>query len=267
MEFKAKVLFLFGIFCYYNLSAQNIVDEVKFRASYNFSYKTKPDQSNFSRTDIMFLDIGDKYAKFYSRYNYVRDSLVSASISKGGEVDDVVNKLRTYPKGNSSKIYFLLDNKTLQQSNKWATYKIFYEEPMTLPKWEINNEEKVINGYKCKKATANYMNRVWIAYFASEIPLNLGPWKLWGLPGLIVEATDEDNYFKYVLKGFEKIKQVPITLDIDKKYQKVTKEAYLKNEKLYYNDPKAFVENNLHGKIMDSNPGKNYSKSYIPLEP
>lgn len=61
-----------------------------------------------------------------------------------------------------------------------------------LPKisWNILEETKTIGNFECQKATATFRGRHFTAWFTMSIPLPYGPWKLQGLPGLILEAYD-----------------------------------------------------------------------------
>ena len=54
--------------------------------------------------------------------------------------------------------------------------------------WDISEEKKKIGNYECQKASGNFRGRSYTAWFASEIPSHLGPWKLFGLPGLIFRS-------------------------------------------------------------------------------
>ncbi len=63
--------------------------------------------------------------------------------------------------------------------------------------WTITEEQKVIANYTCVKATVSYRGRDWTAWFTPEIPLAVGPWKLHGLPGLILEAYDATTECTY----------------------------------------------------------------------
>ncbi len=66
--------------------------------------------------------------------------------------------------------------------------------------WKLLAETKEILGHQCKKAEGEFRGRKVFAYFAPQIPLSAGPWKYAGLPGLILEAWDNDEKFRYIAK-------------------------------------------------------------------
>lgn len=69
--------------------------------------------------------------------------------------------------------------------------------------WKITNEKKKIGKFNCIKATANILGREWQAWFTQEIQVSFGPWRLNGLPGLILEAFDSTLDFVYQLAEVE----------------------------------------------------------------
>jgi len=69
--------------------------------------------------------------------------------------------------------------------------------------WQLESETKIISNLKCYKATGIFRGRKWIAWYTSEIPFSVGPWKLNGLPGLILEAYDEDKKFSFIAKSIK----------------------------------------------------------------
>ncbi|KAA1240372.1 GLPGLI family protein [Aquimarina sp. RZ0] len=63
--------------------------------------------------------------------------------------------------------------------------------------WKLKNEFKTVGDYKCQKATTSYRGRNYVAWFTSDIPVSYGPWKLQGLPGLILEASDSRGQYEF----------------------------------------------------------------------
>ena len=81
--------------------------------------------------------------------------------------------------------------------------------------WKLQPETKNIGNFKAHKATTKFRGRKYTAWYTLEVPLPYGPWKLQGLPGLILEAYDEKKemylYFKsleYPTKNNTRITQV-----------------------------------------------------------
>jgi len=70
-------------------------------------------------------------------------------------------------------------------------------------KWTISSEKKVIQNYECQKATGTFRGRNYIVWFAGQLPYNYGPWKLFGLPGLILEAYDSENKVHFMAKQIQ----------------------------------------------------------------
>ncbi len=62
--------------------------------------------------------------------------------------------------------------------------------------WELNQKStKYFKNYLCKKATTSFRGRTYEAWYTTEIPINFGPWKFSGLPGVILEIKDVTNSF------------------------------------------------------------------------
>lgn len=69
--------------------------------------------------------------------------------------------------------------------------------------WKLVAGQKMIREYNCKKATVDYEGRQWIAWYADEIPLSAGPYKFYGLPGLILEISDSESLFNFSVESME----------------------------------------------------------------
>ena len=257
--------------------SQKYIENANVRASYEFFYKTSPKQTEFANSDLMYLDLGEQVSKFYSRYHQVRDSIGDKGLQKGLSAFEINELRRGYPRGTTAVYYNFLKEQKRTITSNFSYLFAYYDEDRQLPKWHIEDKTKEISGYKCQKASTNYLGRDWIVYFTPEIPINQGPWKLWGLPGLIIEATDKDNFFKYTLIGFEKL---PLCIPIvfvhktsnGKEHEKNDKKSFREMEKLYYTDNNEFMKIFLGVKLISSTRAdgtkiERSSRPYIPLEP
>lgn len=63
--------------------------------------------------------------------------------------------------------------------------------------WKLTKEKKIISDVECLKATTTFRGMQWEVWYAPSIPYPYGPWKLHGLPGLIVEAHDVNKRYNY----------------------------------------------------------------------
>jgi len=86
------------------------------------------------------------------------------------------------------------------QSVLGETNLIFAKEENNKIDWKIMDEFKDISGFKCQKATGFFRGREYTAWFTLHIPVPFGPWKLHGLPGLILEAYDTDQMIYLITK-------------------------------------------------------------------
>lgn len=64
--------------------------------------------------------------------------------------------------------------------------------------WELTGEKRKIGDFSCQKATTTWRCSNYEVWFTSDIPADIGPWKLGGLPGMIVEAHNKtvDHHYK-----------------------------------------------------------------------
>ena len=69
-------------------------------------------------------------------------------------------------------------------------------EPMPDIAWALTDDTLTVSGYLCQQATATFRGVAWTVWYTEEIPSSAGPWRLRGLPGLIVEAKSEARTFR-----------------------------------------------------------------------
>jgi GLPGLI family protein len=68
-----------------------------------------------------------------------------------------------------------------------------------LIEWKFEDGVKKIGSFSANKATANFRGRKYVAWFTTEIPLSIGPWKFHGLPGAILEIKDEELGVQFLI--------------------------------------------------------------------
>lgn len=168
--------------------------------------------TNYFKEETM-LRIGKDMSRFCSVIRFNRDSLMHcardlywqmeiASFEKDPKEHDRTALERSgrygsciyknYPEGKVTETDYF-------ESENWQ-----YEEDWEKPEWVISEEEtKEIIGFQCFKATTDYRGRQWNAWFTPEIPIQDGPWKLCGLPGLILEANDNQNEYHFIANGLK----------------------------------------------------------------
>ncbi|MDO4770595.1 MAG: GLPGLI family protein [Porphyromonas sp.] len=119
-------------------------------------------------------------------------------------------------------------------------------------------------------STATVLGRRWTVWYTLEVPTPAGPWKLWGLPGLIVEATEAEGLFAFSLSSFEKLNPEE-SQEGFKKYISIgeVKEGSRKDIRklleLYFGDPAAFLKLRYPGQkvILEDGEGKSLTPEEI----
>ncbi len=122
-------------------------------------------------------------------------------------------------KSKSLGIYFdKVNNKLYECAPIFDRYFYIKEDSMTEKfQWAIHDTvQKEILGYRCKLATCEFRGRSYKAYYTESLPFFTGPWKLTGLPGVILEASTNDGRFKFeAYKIYTNIKSENITNPYD----------------------------------------------------
>ena len=117
-------------------------------------------------------------------------------------------------------IYYKSDYKATKTSF------IFRED---LPKiaWQIQQDSsKKIEKFNCLKALGVFGGRTYEVWFTVDIPVSLGPYKLWGLPGLILEAKSKDGAVTYQFRSYESSPADAVKIEKPKNGQEITWAAF-----------------------------------------
>jgi GLPGLI family protein len=158
--------------------------------------------------DTMILRIGRNISCFYSKDVLFSDSLkltpngfqkwmrlLTQYIKEGRRLDLL---------GNDSDYYYLNYPEQGQISVRTTVSSkgVEYSEERETIQWEFRDSVKTVLGFECYLAEADFRGRRWSAWYTLEVPVSQGPWKLWGLPGLICEAYEDQGQYSYSLVSF-----------------------------------------------------------------
>lgn len=120
-----------------------------------------------------------------------------------------------------------------------------YEDILNAQQWRITDDEKMILGYTCQKADCYFRGRYWTAWFAVDIPVNDGPWKFGGLPGLIMEVYDLGDQHHFTISGLQQTSDEPIffspTDNGNMKFEKTNRLPFLRAKK-YIMDVNGYIQ-------------------------
>jgi GLPGLI family protein len=167
---------------------------------------------------------------------------------------DRMERIRTMPNpfGSASPeiaAEFAVIGDFMKDLNKEKLVSIVYpngklfaiEESMPAINWAITQETKEIMGLTCQKATGEFKGRVYDAWFCSQLPYSNGPWKLGGLPGLIIEAYDAKKEVVFNFVSFENATGTPISIQVPGNATKATVKEFEQYQAAIEKDRKANV--------------------------
>lgn len=266
-EMKAKQLFITILFCLlsFRVIAQ-IPDSSYLSCTYSVFFIKNVKNAKI-HDDEARLEIGKKKSRFYSVWE---DSIIrirTQIFDRGGSLNEASVATQHIP--HSYQYYNVekwIGENRLFYSDKLITEVYGYEETLERPAWKIETRQKEIAGYNCQKATANYKGREWTVWFAPAIPISEGPWKLWGLPGLILKAEDAEKQYTFTCI---EIKQHNPPQPIQKRIEPIvrcTHDEWVKLEKDYMEDYNTILFKEL-GYREPIQPGQNTKvENHNPIE-
>ena len=191
-------------------------------------------------TDTFRLRFNDSKALFYRVDDFISDS---TKLNDADAWARDVNKTLTRKKRNdkTGMCYYILTDlqgKTYVYKDRIGTNAFRYTDSLPNFNWKILPEQKTIAGHKCAKAVGKYMGRTYEAWYATDIPERLGPWKFNGLPGLVMAVYDTRRQYTFTFIDMQACNG-DVALFPSRAF-KTTKEKFLKEYATYQSDPIAY---------------------------
>lgn len=193
--------------------------------------------------DFKILELGHNITKYGDYGAYRLDSVIAADFSDGVITRNQYSKISVEFLPSWEAIIKNINSGILTDyARQRPLDKFVYEEPIPAMEWTLQQDTEVICGYPCRKATTSFRGRDWTVWYCPEIPIDNGPWKFGGLPGLILKAESADNEHKFEATTIRNSSRV---IGLEKsRHQKTTREKYQKTLK--------HVKGNLLQALMDN---------------
>lgn len=219
-----------GILCTATITAAM---SQRIEVSYKYSLPVQTMRSAAADVTNRYILITDgAVSKFYSPRTEMIDSIESTH--EGFEAFNTfkrecweAGKQKDIPKADGS--FYVTKSR---RAGKIHTYDVasatrfHMTEPYTEPTWEIADSARNILGYDCQMATSTFHGRKWTAWFAPDIPVQDGPWKLSGLPGLILAAECEGSQYRFEADGMQQTSKKVTDVYGKEKWEPIEREEF-----------------------------------------
>lgn len=244
---------------------ETLADEtMEFVYDYSYCVDTTCSLKDNISSDNMLLQIGrDRLSKFSSYKNLTVDSIIIRSTSEQIADAAIEGKLST---GEFMTIYKNYPAGKLTHTEKICQDWFRYEEDMPAFEWELTDSVTNVLGYECHSAKCKFRGREWTVFYSEDIPLSDGPWKLHGLPGLIMKASDEKGHYTFECIGIKSKADRPITI-YKVPFNNVKRKDYYDTKHRYEVNPYAYFEATTGGHITVTDEAGNPTlDAYDPIE-
>ena len=242
---KPTLLLVLAVWCIcgHMAHAQQPAPQTMTRIHYAVKFSLYEEQKT-ANEDEAILDIGSKVSHFYSRNSVAREQIKDSVLAAGGSYYDVVDALgrSVYPNTRMKyQIWKNLPSRGMLTFTDTNLKRFRYTESLETPQWTLAGKDSIIADYPCQQAETFYRGRHWTVWFTPDIPVSEGPWKLHGLPGLILQAEDSEHWFSFACIEIENAPYKELAVP-EKKYVDCTRKEYEDLVKLMWEDPYAFSQ-------------------------
>ena len=233
--------------------SQQVLDNAFLKCHYQYLWQDDT-LTGKTRDDLIVLQIGQNISKSYSYYSNQVDSLMALPNGDkiAGKMISDAMKSGDFMKGNyphkrmKAYIYKNHSERKTTVTDGLSLQDFIYEDELNVQNWQFTDSTKTILDYPCQMATCDFRGRQWTAWFALDVPINDGPWKFGGLPGLIMEVYDRSNQYHFTIIGLQKVEDEPIifseTYVGSKKFEKTNRLGFLKSQKKYLMDMNGYIQ-------------------------
>ncbi len=192
-----------------------------------------------SKTVPCMLHVGERYTHYEDYHHFQQDSVYQTLNWEVtyGKSEEVFN---TYPSDLRWDCLYDMQSGRYRVNDAYSFDLYTYEDSTAQFAWTLLPDTVTVCGYVCRKAEATFRGRQWTVWYAPGIPLGIGPWKLNGLPGLIVRADDADGTHHMELVAAQKADGEVMDYAVQGRI-KMTRERFLKKERRFCTQGDTYV--------------------------
>jgi GLPGLI family protein len=215
---------------------------------YRFTHVTDTMHRNEPYTETMMLLLGKQSSAYQSYDKILRDSILNKQVEeqlRAGSRNLVIGSPGMKQVSREVIYKDMSTGKISKLENLMGNYLI--ETPAEQINWTIEPDTRNFNDLVCQKATARFKGRNYTAWFCSQLPYSNGPWKLGGLPGLILEAYDDQKEVVFAFESFEDVSQRQMAIKTPSNTTKATQAEFTQLQAAYKKDPQGFMRTRMAG--------------------
>ena len=154
------------------------IDSSQFVAFYNYVIQTQDEEGQDVADSLrLALMVGTRATECTTFLSYNRDGRASREMMNAFIMHLPV-------------VITDMDKSEVISHDNIYPYRYEVYEPMAKVDWALDDDTLTVCGLLCHGAKGKLYGKQWRVWYCEDIPASAGPWKLRGLPGLIVKAED-----------------------------------------------------------------------------
>ncbi|BAU52332.1 Protein of unknown function [Mucilaginibacter gotjawali] len=181
-------------------------DTAAYMVHYKFSHLRDTTNRANPYTENMALFLGKSSSVYKSYDKQLQDALFKKQVKEAmANSPDGNIKINRQNTGSPLQYFQFPAQQKLYRKESLVINSYLIEDALPVIDWKISSDTASFGGMHCQKATAHFKGRDYTAWFCAEMPFHAGPWKLNGLPGVILEAYDAKKEVVFKFGGIEKV--------------------------------------------------------------
>lgn len=245
-----RFLFIFLLFPFYSFFAQNEIDSSYIYCKYEISFVKDTTDDSTRNYELAILLIGKNSSLFRSQVKHesdsIRNEVAQKAFANQSMANEILQELRKAPRAKYE--YEVYKNAEFTKIySKILSEKYAFESEKKID-WKLIHETKIISSYRCSKAIGKYGNKTIIAWYTHDVPIPEGPYSFKGLPGLIIEAYDENKHNHFTLKQLKRAKMV---INHESKAIETTYDKFLKKRKEFKDNPSGIFSSRIRQSMKE----------------